>query len=114
MVLCGVCVSALQDQDHYALLGLQDKRWLASQDDIKRACECSCFFSCFIQASSPCNPHTHIHTCMHAAAAAADRKMVLKHHPDKKGDLSAAEMKKADEYFGRIQKGQLTNASTSS
>ncbi|EGD73875.1 hypothetical protein PTSG_05570 [Salpingoeca rosetta] len=59
-----------KDQDHYALLGLQDKRWQATQDDIKRAY----------------------------------RKMVLKHHPDKKGDLPPAEMKKADEYFSRIQK----------
>jgi DnaJ-class molecular chaperone len=31
--------------------------------------------------------------------------MVLKHHPDKKGDLSAVEAKMADEYFARITKG---------
>eukprot|EP00043_Microstomoeca_roanoka_P000986 m.30337 g.30337 ORF g.30337 m.30337 type:complete len:597 (+) comp10598_c0_seq1:122-1912(+) len=59
-----------KDQDHYALLGLQDKRWKATQDDIKKAY----------------------------------RKMVLKHHPDKKNDLSETEMKAADEYFNRIQK----------
>eukprot|EP01147_Barroeca_monosierra_P003661 gene3661-8330_t len=69
-----------KDQDHYALLGLQDKRWKATQDDIKRAY----------------------------------RKMVLKHHPDKKGEMSAAEMKKTEEYFGRIQKAYelLSNEQT--
>lgn len=59
-----------KDQDHYALLGLENLRWRATQDDIKKA----------------------------------HRKAVLKHHPDKKGDLPAAEAKAADEYFARITK----------
>ena len=40
----------------------------------------------------------------------SDRKAVLKHHPDKKGDLPAAEAKAADEYFARITKGALLEA----
>ncbi|EDQ87643.1 uncharacterized protein MONBRDRAFT_33201 [Monosiga brevicollis MX1] len=59
-----------KDQDHYALLGLEQTRWRATANDIKKAY----------------------------------KKMVLKHHPDKKGDLSGAEAKAADEYFDRIQR----------
>eukprot|EP00049_Salpingoeca_infusionum_P005021 m.87326 g.87326 ORF g.87326 m.87326 type:complete len:610 (-) comp12826_c0_seq1:150-1979(-) len=58
-----------KDQDHYAMLGLGDVRWEASQSQIKKSY----------------------------------RKMVLKHHPDKKGELSPEEAKKAAEYFSRIQ-----------
>jgi hypothetical protein len=35
----------------------------------------------------------------------ADKKMVLKHHPDKKGEMNAKDAKAADEYFNRIQTG---------
>eukprot|EP00045_Choanoeca_perplexa_P017608 m.259201 g.259201 ORF g.259201 m.259201 type:complete len:703 (-) comp17585_c0_seq4:1455-3563(-) len=59
----------IKNQDHYALLGLESKRWKATDDDIKKAY----------------------------------KKMVLKHHPDKKGEMNAKDAKAADEYFNRIQ-----------
>ena len=45
----------------------------------------------------------------HDRVLLTDKKMVLKHHPDKKGDLSGAEAKAADEYFDRIQRGKRSN-----
>jgi hypothetical protein len=39
--------SKWKTQDHYAILGLSRKRYLATDDDIKRACKSICLFTLF-------------------------------------------------------------------
>jgi len=58
-----------KEQDHYAVLGLKNVRWNASDDDVKRAY----------------------------------RKIVLKHHPDKR-KANGEEVKEDDDYFTCIIK----------
>ena len=40
-----------------------------------------------------------------SSCSLVDRKMVLKHHPDKKGDMTPSEVEMADAFFAKITQG---------
>ena len=91
-----------KDQDHYAVLGLQHLRYKADQEQIKKARTFA--HSLAFSLSTGCAQLTH-------ARAAADRRKVLRHHPDKKANAGGSA--NDDSFFKCIAKGEALSLSLS-
>jgi DnaJ homolog subfamily C member 2 len=101
------CVRARppQDQDHYAVLGLSRLRYKATDEDFKRACAWPMHLQWPPRAPRPLLTVMDERGCAgRACVRGADRRKVLKHHPDKNA-ASHGGRTDQDSFFKCIQKG---------